>query len=170
MPPGSFAHGSGQVQGPGGGSIGGLIGSVPSFFFREVFAMRVIALSVLCFVLGCGPSKELAPLAKQVGWNTLVNEYRDHREAADREYLNQPIQVYLPARTYKLGKDRIEARFGLPGMPGALVFECHPPVTDRFPLLVTGICRGTVRDGIERANGIDWFIRIEGCSVTVLGQ
>lgn len=128
------------------------------------FAM--IAVSVVA--LGCGSSVPTRKAAKQVGWVELVGHYRDDRAGADREYLRQTVSVYLPRKSFRADRNRIEAFFGLPNTPGALVFECRNPAPDHGPILVTGICRGIIIDGIERANGVRWFVLMENCTVTEL--
>lgn len=126
--------------------------------------------AVAGIALGCGTSAPTGKPARQVGWTALVDEYRADPAAADRNYRNNAIQVYLPAKSYRVEPGRISAYFGLPGTPGALVFDCTPPETNSAPLLVSGLCRGRTNDGVERANKTLFYVRVEYCTVTVLGR
>lgn len=150
----------------GGGVIGGDRAS-PRLFaggFRMMRFLAMILVSVM--VLGCGPAHSTHRRVKQVGWVELVNHYRDNRDSSDREYLNQTIQVYLPRKSFRCEHGRVEAYFGMSGRP-CLVFEsCQ--ADDSKAALVTGVCRGIVHDGRERANNIQWFVLVEDCVVTEL--
>ncbi len=124
-------------------------------------------LFLFCFALGCGPGST-RPETKRISWVQLVNDYRDFPDTASKAYRDRSVQIHIAKGTYRTGPGLVETYFGLPNTPGAIVFECEPPKDDKDNLLVTGTCRGIVRDGIERANGILWFVRVSDCSVTVL--
>jgi hypothetical protein len=145
-----------------------------AFFFTGAFAMtiRPLCVAVLCLVLGCGPTTQTHRPAKQVGWVSLVHEYRDNPKNADAEYLDQTIQIYLPALAYRVEPTHISAYHGLDNTPGALLFECEEPLpsNNKAALLVTGRCLGCTRDGIERANKVVFFIRIADTHITVLAS
>jgi hypothetical protein len=129
-------------------------------------------LSIALLMIGCGPT-EPTRRYMQVGWVDLVHTYRDRPTEADRLYRGHYVQVYLPAQSYQIMPDKqIASYFGINGLPGALVFECliDPPPDNKCALLVSGICRGQTRDGIERANGITWFVRIDLCRYTQLSR
>lgn len=123
-------------------------------------------------LLGCGPDSE-RPAAErplQVGWSSLVNSYRDQPDEADRVFRGRLVQVYLPPTSYRVRDNSIESYLVIPERPGAIVFVCPPPPSypDAYPILVTGRCVGRVCDGVERANKIDWHVRVEKCSVREL--
>lgn len=154
-----------------------MMGSVsPTRFLRDGFLeaamIRTFAVGVLAMIVGCGPSEPTQRRITQVGWASLVNEYRDNPRDADERYRNKVIQVYLPRKSFCIADERrIEAYFGVPGSPGAIVFEHGGDVFDaRLAILVTGTCRGIVRDGVERTNRVTWFVRVDQCVVTELSQ
>lgn len=130
--------------------------------------MRFLAMIVVSLSLGCGPASPTRPIVKQVGWVELVNYYRDSRTDAEQTYGGKQVQVYLPRKSFRVHHDRIEAYLGMTDRPGCLVFEVKSGTSGGSAVLVTGICRGVVHDGIERANGINWFVRVESCVVTEL--
>ncbi len=130
--------------------------------------MRVFMMIALLFV-GCGPTMPTQSVKPaRVAAAQLVNDYRDFPATTDKTYRNRAVQIHLPAKSYRIAPGRVETFHGLPGTPGAIVFECEPPKDTESGLLITGICRGQVHDGIERANGISWFVRVESCNVTLL--
>lgn len=172
-------HPAGGGGGGGGGDTGGssVAGRTRGGRFRGGFTggfgdrwrgMSLLLMMSL-FAVGCGPAEQTRrDRAKQVGWVELVNQYRDSRDDADREYLDKPVQVYLPRMSYRADQGRIETYFGMPHRPACLVFRVRHDVSGRSACLVTGTCRGTVYDGVERANGIRWYVLVEDCVVTEL--
>lgn len=79
------------------------------------------------------------------------------------------MQVYLKPREYRVGGGKIETHYSNPGRPACLVFETkEAPADDSCGLVVTGVCRGAVVDGRTREPGIDWFVLVSDCSVTIL--
>lgn len=121
-------------------------------------------------VLGCNPAAPPQQSPRQVGWSALVSEFRDN-PTADADYRDRRISVFLPSGAYQSVPHGIEAYHAVPGVGGVLVFECDPPPGDNsWPLLVTGTCRGRIIDGIERANRINWWIRVDSCLVAVLSR
>lgn len=134
--------------------------------------VRTLAVGFLTMLIGCGPSEPTSRRVTQVGWAALVNEYRDRPQEADAMFRGKTIQVYLPRKSFRVVDERkFEAYFGVADSPGAIVFEHGGDVFDaRSAILVTGTCRGIVRDGIERTNRVAWYVRVDQCVVTELGQ
>lgn len=117
-------------------------------------------------LLGCSPTPPKPATPARVSWVQIVHDYRDFPDRADAAYRGREVQVHLPATDYRVLPGRVEAFFALPGKPGALVFECSPPTGPRPTLLISGTCKGMVRDGIERANGIQFFVLVTDCRLT----
>lgn len=137
--------------------------------------IRPLSLSLVaavCLALGCGPgtpSKPTPPEVSVVALESLAAVYR--RNPADRTYKDRVVQVHLDAQAYRISPGRIDAYRINTGQPGAIVFEvAFTPADNRSPLVVTGTVRGIVRDGIVREPGVDYYVRVEGCTVTVLAR
>lgn len=93
--------------------------------------------------------------------------------AGVRIYDGRMVQVLLAANapnavnpTYRVSPGRIDAH--LCGIYGTVRFDCpFAPQTNASALIVTGLCRGIVKDGIERCNNTRhvWYVHVENCSV-----
>lgn len=57
---------------------------------------------------------------------------------------------------------------GFADTPPAVVFRCDPPPDETYGLVVVGLCRGAVADGVRRSPGIDFGIVVDECQVTVI--
>lgn len=121
----------------------------------------------LSLCLGCGPSKPAQPpRVHRVSLSELVRSYRTF--PSERRYTGVTIQVYVPAdSTRKIHSDRVEAFKILETRPGVVLFRTPgDPLDPEADLVITGLCRGTVRDGVQRSGGIDWYVLVEDCVVT----
>lgn len=124
-----------------------------------------------CFPIssGCGPGSPTPyapPSYQQVSIGELAATYRAN--PADRIYIGVGIKCRLPPRSYRLVGTLIEAHFANPGRPGEVAFLCPaPPADDSKELVISGVCRGIVRDGIVREPGVDYYVLVDSCSVTV---
>lgn len=127
--------------------------------------MLLVCQSCLC--LGCGPTKPTAPpRVHRVSLSELVRAYRTF--PSERRYTGLTIQVHVPADpTRKVHSDRVEAFKILETRPGGVVFlTAGGPLSPEADLVITGVCRGQVRDGVQRSGGIDWYVLVEDCVVT----
>lgn len=165
---------------PGGrtGGIGTGFGGSPSVsFFDFLFAgalvmtIRPAFVAVLCLALGCGPGSPTKPPGppeiNRITVDQLCATFRLNFN--DRTFRDQFVQVHIGAKDYRVTPTRIEAHFVNPGAPACLYFECpFPPPDESAAIVITGICRGCVRDGLHREPGVDYYVRVENCSVTIL--
>lgn len=135
----------------------------------SVGAAVIAAGAVAAFGPGCGAGSPTKPDDPSlVSPDRLARVYRDN--PADRTYTNRTVQCYLPAKSYRVLPGRLEAHIVNPGRPGCVVFEtAFVPPDNSTPLVVTGTCRGIIRDGAVREPGVDFFVRVESCAVTVTG-
>lgn len=121
---------------------------------------------VAAVCLGCGNGTPTTRAAEPtlISPAHLVRVYRDNPK--DRTFTDRLIQCHLDPRTYRLGSGRIEAHYVNDGKPGAMVFEVAVTLAENTShLVITGTCRGPVKDGIVREPGVDYYIRVEGCTV-----
>ena len=118
-------------------------------------------------LLGCGPgSPTRAREISDVLASELAAVYRQSWK--DSTYLDCRVRVRIEANQYKLVGDRIETHFVTDGKPGCVYFFCDSlPQNASRQLIVTGTCRGIVRDGIIREPGVDYYVKVDGCSVIV---
>lgn len=124
--------------------------------------MRYLTVLTVCLCFGCGPTlpTRVQPTPDYIGLDSLTMHYVNR----GRSYDNRLIQVRLPAGTYTTYRGRIEAN--LCDGVGLCVFETTATVVgNEAELTVTGLCRGAIRDGVQRCGRYDWHVRVEGCTV-----
>jgi len=130
----------------------------------------LLLVSGTCFAVGCGSGTPTDTISKEVSVvsiENLVGAYVPNR--VDRTFTNRRVQVAIEPKTYRIVPGRIEAFRTNDWSPFTVYFEAeYMPPTNEFRLVVTGTCRGIVKDGQFRQPGCDYFIRVESCSVTVL--
>ena len=97
----------------------------------------------------------------------LVDAYIGNRN--DKTFTNVRVQIIIEPRTYRIVPGRIEAYRVNDWSPFTVYFEAeYLPPTNDVRLVVTGTCRGTVKDGQFRQTGCDYYIRVAECGVTIL--
>ena len=127
---------------------------------------RSFLFGIVCFVLGCGPgSPTLSNRVHPVGPAQLVSLYR--RNLNDRTFTGYLIQCQLDAGSYKVNGNRIECLQMSDDLRACIVFECSATPPDDVRLIVTGRCRGAVRDGVQRTATVDFCVQVDDCSVMV---
>lgn len=177
----SLAQGSGQLQ--GGANGGGNGGSSPSRAgpsewtgentvrksstepSKEIF-MRPFSIMALCLALGCGPGTPTHPPAITIydlRLEQLASLYR--RNPKDKTFLRQTIRCHLDAKSYRVGSNRIECH--IVNESGCVWFLGNPPPDNTRPIIATGVVSGTIRDGILREPGVDYYVAVENASFTV---
>lgn len=103
-----------------------------------------------------------------VGVESLVDSYH----TGHKHYDGVPVVCRLPAGSFRVRPDRIDAR--LCGPDEMVRFEPAkpiPPIPEDADIQVFGTCSGTVRDGTVRCADmlrIDWYVRVVGCEITVV--
>ena len=102
----------------------------------------------------------------RVALTSLVRDYRDSPGLAESTWTGQKLLITLPAKGYKISLGEIHWFTGLPESLPVIVFECgDPPVNNERDIEIIGICRGRVWDSKHRGPGIDWYIKIESCTL-----
>ena len=103
---------------------------------------------------------------------SLAELVRSYRTApAERRYDGLTVQVHLPSGTWTHTHDRIEAHRLFEHRQACVHLVCDARHLDPVNgLVVTGVCRGIVRDGESRGSGIDWFVVVDECKVTELTE
>lgn len=120
---------------------------------------------VFCFALGCGPSatttsdEPVPPVA--ISLTDLVEAYRFQPDVADSAYTGRRVRVSLS--TYRVLPDGIGVEWGKPESPPIVLFRCEPPRKTQ-PIIVTGVCRGRVKDDRPRAAAVRWYLLVDQCS------
>ena len=126
--------------------------------------MRTLLLLPVILAVSCGPTA--APSQSRpdlVAADSLVETYLHGKH----HYDNRRIQVYLAAKSYRLKPDRIEAQLCEGGEMAR--FYCSPPPDTESDLIVTGICKGKLVDGIKRCEqGVTWCVVVDECYVTAV--
>lgn len=126
---------------------------------------------LVSFLLSCGPATPTANTVSQVSAAALVAYHRDNPRG--NAYTGHRIQVRLEPRTFAVEGDSVHYFTGLPGSPPVVVFRCIDRLDadpERHWLIITGICRGPVRDGIRKADRIAFTIHVDECHVTRVEQ
>lgn len=127
--------------------------------------LSMVVVSLAC--LGCGSEKPTAPpRVHRVSLAELVRAYRS--SPSERRYDGITVQVYVPAdATRRFRPDHVEAFKILESRLGCVQFRTDTALLDsEADLVVTGVCRGQVHDGVQRSGGIDWYLLVEECRVT----
>jgi len=134
-----------------------------AFFARSLMTVLV---SLAC--LGCGPGRPTgSPRIHRVSLSELVRAYRT--SGSERRYDGLTIQVHVPSGGWVRHDDRVEAHRIFEHRPYCVHLRCDARRLDPSSgLVVTGVCRGVVRDGEARGSGIDWYLVVDECRVTEL--
>lgn len=103
--------------------------------------------------------------------SSLVRLYRDTPGIARDTYTGRRVRVRLPAKGYLVVGDGVGYKgvgwfTGYADTPPVVLFLCDPPPDNSAPIEVVGVCAGRVEDGVRRGPGIDWQVRVTGCSLT----
>lgn len=135
--------------------------------------MRLLALSILVLLPGCGPAPAPSPreIPNQV-W-TVSPEFLTRDIETAKLYAGYRVRLALPAQTYtvvKPGELAFAASF--PGVSPLIDFKCigSVPTMNKQSIILVGVCRDPVHDGVWRTHRADFHITIDECVVTdVLG-
>lgn len=127
--------------------------------------MRMPLMCALCFALGCGPSKPTRELAiYPVDCNELYRVYRNGRPSPVWD--NCVVQLRADAKCYIVADKERKIHLMPVHDSGLIVCECVVVPSDNSrSIIVTGVCRGVVSDGIKRTPMTNHYVRIEACSV-----
>jgi hypothetical protein len=129
--------------------------------------MRKYLVGMVGFVLSCGPADQSIREMSRVTPSGLVAYYRDSPHG--RAYHGQRVQVRLDPLSYTVDGRDVLYYTGLPAAPPVIVFRCVDPVDAepaKHTLVVTGVCRGALRDGIRKADRVSFVIHCDECAVT----
>lgn len=134
--------------------------------------MRVLALSFLVLVPGCGPAP--APPPREIPGQVwaVSPEFLTRDLATAKLYAGHHVRVTLPAKTYTVASKEIVVAAHAPGVSPLIVFRClgAAPATNKRSVTLTGICRDPVHDGVWRTHQADFYCVVDECVVTdVLG-
>ena len=130
---------------------------------------------LVCFVLlpGCsGPTP--APSPREIPnhvWD-VSPEFLTRDIATAKLYAGYRVRLSLAAGTYlvvKPGELTIPAQ--MPGVDALIRFHClTAPVDNKRSIVLVGVCREPVRDGIWRTHRADFYVAVDECVVIdVLG-
>lgn len=110
---------------------------------------------------GCSPpsSTSVVPASR------LVNGYLDTPDLAHRTWTGRTVTVTLAAGNYSVTPDAVHWFTGFENTPPVIVFECERPPRDNTQTIrITGVCRGSFRDGKRRSPEIDFFVKVADCT------
>lgn len=128
-----------------------------------------MVISLNCLATGCGrtePTHQVEPRVHRVSVGELVRVYRNFPNS--HRYTGLTIQVYVPVDpSRKFEKGYVDAFKVLESRQGCIRFKTQTELLDpKADLVITGLCKGMVRDGVYRSPGVDWYIMVEDCKVT----
>lgn len=95
---------------------------------------------------------------------SLVRTYRDSRQLADDTWLNRPVRCTVPAGTYTVTDRTLCYQTGMANTAPCIVFEFDTPPPTTGDIVIVGTCRGIIRDGHRRGQGVDFCVRVSDCS------
>lgn len=127
--------------------------------------IRPLFVTLLVATIGCSPDPkpQSEPLSPNPG--SLVRSYRDAPRSANGAWTGQRVRIQLDPGTYTIGPGAIYFHSGTTDVPPCMVFECvNPPANSSAVCEIVGRCEGMVRDGIRRGPGIDFYLRVTGCT------
>lgn len=135
-------------------------------------SLLVLILS-LCSA-GCG-EKPASPVPAPVPAKTVYDVsagaiLRDHDTASG--FAGHSVRVRLDTNEYTTDGREVRVWAGIRSVPPALVFKLNGPPAGAAalsgPIVVTGVCRGPVRDGVWRAPRIDFCVYVDDATATVI--
>jgi len=124
-----------------------------------------------CLFFGCGPSNPTKSIrTHRVSLSELVRAYRTY--PSERRYDGRVVQVFVPADpSRRFERGYVDAFRIMAERQGVVRFAASTERLDPTAhLVVTGTCRGLIRDGVQRSGGIDWYVLVEDCNVTQLTE
>ena len=133
--------------------------ALKTFFFAFGFAIA----TALC---GCNkPDPNAPPVAVHI--ESLYRVHRDSPDLAGTAWGGRRVKVVLRSGDYQVSNFDVHWHNGHPQSAAVVIFHCGRPNLDNSrEIEITGLCRGRVKDDIERGMGVFWHIAVEGCSVT----
>ena len=114
--------------------------------------------------LGCGPADPPTPRVWTVSPRTLWESHVD----GDSRWTGQTVRVTIAAGNYSVAPNCVRWHPDRPDERASLVFYTDaPPADARRPIEIVGTVTGRVVDGFDRGFGVNWYVRVDRCSVTL---
>ena len=140
------------------------------FFRFGVFAMRYTPFLLLVLLIpSCDSSSPTtappkAPHVYDVGWTVLVRDF----ETAN-SYTGQRVRIRLDRGDYRIEAGEVRVYAADNGAPAILVLQGIDtiPLKSRPAVIVTGTCRGPVRDGLWRNRSADYCVTLTDCTAVL---
>lgn len=128
--------------------------------------MRIV-LTVLAVTLlqSCQPVPPPREVVKtwNVGARPLWDSYCDN----DTKWTGERVRVKFPAEGYEVSPSEVHWHPGRNTDPPAIIFVTAKTPKDNIKtIVIEGVVKGPVIDGLDRGFRVNWHVRVEGCVVS----
>lgn len=107
-----------------------------------------------------------------VSLDSFIRTHNRTPSTASYAWEGKTVQVTLnpKERRYKVYEWGVGIESDIPNAPPVVMFLSERKIDtagDTLVLIVTGRCHGRVNDGVRRSRDINWYIRVDNCSIDV---